>query len=159
MKLARISKGVLKPISLILFVVVLGACSSEQLDLNNSTRFSSADATIEMYDPAEAKIVAFNDGVALEVLDGSTSIRVPTFRVTLDSANYVGVLRCKESYVLESSTGRKINELNEATKYNDMKWMWNSASGDVVNCKFLGTHVYRDKIQDVAADSGSYYYV
>ena len=93
------------------------------------------------------------------MLEGSDGITVPTFSISKINSTFVRVLRCKSTYQLKSSIGVDLKSLDEFTKYEDMKWIWNKASGDPSNCKFLGTHVHRDRIQDMAADSGEFYYL
>lgn len=135
------------------------SCADQPLDIQKKFSSSALDAEKKMYDPSEGVLTLKSRDVSMQTLDGSDDIRVPTFDIHIDKAEFVGVIRCKADYKLVSSTGETLDELDKYTKYDDMKWMWNRASGEFTACKFLGTHVYRTKIQDVAASSGSYYYI
>lgn len=146
------------------FVTFLTSSCSEKPEFNDDNRLQgqqySHDA-VGLYDPDEARLQDFYGDVTLAPMEGASKILVPTIdlRDKKYSTTFVRVLRCKEEYELRSSTGVPMESLDEITKYDDMKWIWNKASGDVDQCKFLGTHVVRDVIQDIAASSGSYFYV
>ena len=138
----------------------MGVSCSEPLPVVNTMNSGNLlEAGVKKLDPDDAVATLSSKSVRMDVLEGSDGIRVPTFDITRKDAEFVGVIRCKADYELKSSTGESIDELGEYTKYEDMKWMWNKASGEFTQCKFLGTHVYRNKIQDIAAVSGSYYYI
>jgi hypothetical protein len=141
-----------------LFVLSV-SCADQPMDIQKKFSSSALDADKKMYDPSEGVLTLKSRDVLMQSLEGSDGIRVPTFDILIDKAEFVGVIRCKADYKLVSSTGETLDELGKYTKYDDMKWMWNRASGEFTACKFLGTHVYRTKIQDVAASSGSYYYI
>lgn len=120
---------------------------------------SSSDAKNAMYDPDNAKLMGFTGAVSMEALEGADGVSVPTIKIEKKGATFVSVLRCKSDYEVKSSTGVKLEALDEFSKYDDMKWIWNKATGDPSNCKFVGTHIRRDRIQDIAANSGAYFYL
>lgn len=152
-------RGMIKKHTLFLYLILhVVGCSKDPSQILIGADIDKKAAV--KYDYTRSKLDNFDPTVRLEVLDGANAqIVVPTFYLKRRSSNFTRILRCKKEYKLTSSTGVEIDNLNPATKYEDMKWIWNSAAGETSQCRFVGTHVRRDKVQDIAAESGSYYYL
>ena len=152
-------RGMIKKHTLFLYLILhVVGCSKDPSQILVGADIDKKAAV--KYDYTRSKLDNFDPTVRLEVLDGANAqIVVPTFYLKRRSSNFTRILRCKKEYKLTSSTGVEIDNLNPATKYEDMKWIWNSAAGETSQCRFVGTHVRRDKVQDIAAESGSYYYL
>lgn len=150
------------PSMVLLIGIIVGSCSKPPEKLSPVQASSpSMDASKSMLDPDEAEVISFSGEVMVESLGEGVGreIYVPTLKVTKQNANFIRVLRCKASYELRSNTGVLFDELSGVTRFEDYKWIWNKAEGDYQNCRFVGTHIYRDEIKDIASPSGQYYYL
>ncbi len=139
----------------ILFSFFLLACSPK-LDFAPK---AASDAKRELKDPKKARLSLANRIPQESPASVGSRLNVPTLEVQLDRADFIQILRCHADYKLITSTGQDFESLDTSSDIERFKWMWNRAQGDYKSCKSVGLRVPRTTIQDLAAPSGSYYYI
>lgn len=88
------------------------------------------------------------------------TVEFPYLEVQFDGANFVKVLRCPEAY--RASYDRFISDASYEDPFGDMRYedFWlQAAQFRVSGCVFMGTHVVREQIFDLAAPTGHWFYV
>jgi len=131
------------------------ACSPK-LDLSAK---KSSEPKRELKDPKKARLSLTSQRPKEAPASVGSKLNVPTLEVTLDDADFLQILRCQADYKLISSTGDAFESLDSSSDIERFKWMWNRAQGDYRSCKAVGLRVARTTVQDLAAPSGSYYYI
>lgn len=140
------------------WILVSLACSPK-LDPKALKANSSLDAKRELKDPKKAKLTLTHSKPKEAPASVGSKLNVPTLELSLDKADFVQILRCQGDYKLITSTGQDFESLDPSVDKERFKWMWNRAQGDYRSCKSVGLRVPRTTIQDLAAPSGTYYYV
>lgn len=120
---------------------------------------SASDAKRELKDPKKARLRLVSTKPQESAASVGSRLSVPTLEIQLDHADFIQILRCHSDYKLITSTGQDFETLDTSSDIERFKWIWNRAQGDYKSCKSVGLRVPRTTIQDLAAPSGTYYYV
>ena len=134
---------------------LLSACSPK-LDLASKV---NPEPKKELKDPKKARLSLVRPKPQESPASVGSRLNVPTLEIQLVQADFTQILRCHSDYKLISSTGQDFESLDPSSDVERFKWMWNRAQGDYRSCKSVGLRVPRTTIQDLAAPSGSYYYI
>lgn len=88
------------------------------------------------------------------------SFQVPEVRVQKKDADYVKIMRCRDTYILRNSVGYSMDQIRDSfNKYDDLKDMWALALNDRHECRLVNERMSGEKYLDIAAKTGSFYYV
>lgn len=121
---------------------------SQQPKMDPSTATATVDAKIKM-SPADVM--------------KDPNMLFPTMTLNLSNADYVQVIRCAASFQMKTLSGLTISPTDGNPPPNstpdDRKWAWSAALNDSHNCKIVGEYLPGPIYADIAAASGSFYYI
>lgn len=84
----------------------------------------------------------------------------PLIEMEKQGADFVQILRCVNSYQLETPTGLSLPQARlEARGREQLRGLWNKAFADTVHCRIVGENIIAGKFSDMSLESGIYYYV
>lgn len=131
--------------------------SQEQLNAQNRIE------DLQPLDPQKAQVSLLSGGkVRLAEAAEGTDLEVPELRLAdFRDLDFVRVVRCAADYELKTSLGEPFEELDgkRGSDRDKMKWIWQRAAQREQSCRYVGTSIYRDRIQDLAAKPGRFFYL
>ncbi len=121
---------------------------SQSAKIDPSTAAAKIDAKIKM-SPADVMT--------------DPNMLFPTMALSLTTADYVQILRCAASFQLKTLSGLTISPVDDTpapvSSPADRKWAWSAARNDSHNCKIVAEYLPGPIYADIAASSGSFYYI
>lgn len=157
------------------FSFMLFSCDGEKIKSSNKgkknlsdTKTSATDNEgLVQQDPKFAKVLSLL-GPNLENASENSKLKVPTIRFNIadktngvPAADYLQILRCVKGTELKVSTGEDIKSIPEdkANRLELLQSAWNILLADIGKCYLVGESISRDNYQDLAANSGDFFYV
>ncbi len=87
------------------------------------------------------------------------NIVFPSLAVTKVTADFIELIRCAASYEMQTLAGESLRNSSTNFSYTDREYAWSEALGDNHNCKIVAEYVSSPTYSDIAASSGSFYYI
>lgn len=170
---------------LLLSLCLLFGCTPSTLDLSlegaaaevfsaDSKEISAGESQHVKLDPMEARVKLISLTVqplegAQVATDAKEILEFPFIKVEFDKANFVKVLRCrsdKSGFFVDTNQKQTFEQFAASVPYaspmGSLRYQtyWNQAHRfDVSGCVSMGTHVVRERIFDLAAPTGQWYYL
>lgn len=156
--------------------MIVSACSSEEPHLPSSVRpvaapsagpsvapGNSGDAGAQKLPPIapEQASASITTAPVVAAASEESRLKVPVLAFARQNADFVMIARCPKSFVMRTPAGDDIKTLAPTlpTRLSQLRWAWQNAAFDAAGCRLVGSYVARDKFEDLAAKSGSFYYV
>lgn len=139
-------------------VGILSSCAEDK-KINSL----SLDAGIKRINPDNGDAFFADIQPTVAPANELSSLEVPAFSINYKNSDMVQILRCKSDFVLRTTTGQDARELiankDQTVNQEQLRWAWQEAVGQNNKCKLLGSNTSRTLYQDLAAKSGSFFYV
>jgi hypothetical protein len=141
-------------------VVCFVSCSpSADLPKPGASLASGETKSLQPVDPST--VSAQVSAPALMAASEGSSLQVPGFTVSRNSADYVEVIRCAKSFIpFAPGVGDARNLSKSSPTWRDnMRYAFAEAKADYSSCKIIGDHIVVDSVRDLSSPSGEYYYI
>ena len=126
-----------------------------QKDRNSGEQISKE----EKLDPALARVELVRQEVVMMPVSQGSELLVPGLEISFEGADFIEILRCFEEEKIQTYTGDSLSEGLSNIKGPQARWLWQEALAAPQNCKIVANHVTREKIPDLAAPAGQYFYI
>ena len=151
----------------------LEGAAAEIFSADSTEGLAGGESQYVKLDPMEAKVKLIS--LTAEPLEGTQVatdaeiLKFPFIKVEFDKANFVKVLRCrsdKSGFFVDTHQKQTFEQFAASVPYaspmGSLRYQtyWNQAHRfDVSGCVSMGTHVVRERIFDLAAPTGQWYYL